>query len=275
MRKYTLCPLVALALGCGGAALRMWQESCYADGFPPKGHPSSLLLLAALLLAALLAALVARGARSVRPGGLFFGGGPVGVLLPVLSAVGFLLAAMLHLAHIALLTGFGPDSAVSPLRLILASPLELLLAVLSVPTVVCLFFLARDAGSGEGRALNSLSVLFPAAYGWVWLIDLYRRSVSDPILWDYVFLMLAVAALLIAAMGRAGFSFADGSPFLTVFFGLLGLFLAPIAFVQASDLSTRFSLAAMSLYVLAGLLGLLKDLPMPVTKIETEETSDE
>ena len=46
MRKYNLCPLVALALGCGGAALRMWQQSRYADGFPPTGDLSSLLLIA-------------------------------------------------------------------------------------------------------------------------------------------------------------------------------------------------------------------------------------
>ena len=72
-----------------------------------------------------------------------------------------------------------------------------------------------------------------------------------------------------------GFSFSDGKPFVTVFFGLLGLFLAPIAFLQASDFPARLSLIAMTLYVLAALLGLLKDRPMPTTKIETEESSDE
>lgn len=275
MRKYTLCPLVALALGCGGAALRMWQESCYTDGFPPAGHLSSLLLIGLCVLAGLLSVLAARGARKFRCGAYFSGSDMPGAALFVLSAAGFLIAAMLHLLQIAAVTGMGPDSSVSPLFILAAAPLELLLAVLAVPTVVCLAFLAKDAKAGKGRTMNSLTVLLPAAYGWVWLIDLYRRSVSNPILWDYIFLMLAVVSLLVAAVGRAGFSFSDGKPFPTVFFGLFGLFLAPIAFLQASDLPARFSLIAMTLYVLAALPGLLKDQPMLTTKIETEESSDE
>jgi hypothetical protein len=281
MRKFNLCPLVALALGCGGAALRMWQESRYVDGFPPTGDLSSLLLIALSVLAALAAGFIAWRAKGLQAGGLFSGPSKMNGVVLVLSALGYLGAAMFHLAHIARITGFGPDTQVSPIVLLLAAPLELLQAILAVPAVVCLVFLAKDALGGLGRSLGSLTVLLPAACGWVSLIDLYRRSVSDPILWDYVFLLLAIVSLLLAAMARAGFSFADGNPRQAVFFGLFGLFLAPIAFVQAQEMSTRLSLIAMTLYALAALLSLLKDQPMPdpapetTIEIETEEPSDE
>lgn len=279
MRKYTLCPLVALALGCGGAALRMWQESRYVDGFPPAGDLSSLLLIGLCVPAALFAFLVARGARNFRAGALFAAPSRTGAALIALSALAFLGAAMSHLLHIIRITGIGPDVQIPPILILTAAPLELLQAVMAVPTVVCLAFSAKDAWLGEGRTLNSITTLFPAAYGWVWLIDLYRRSVSDPILWDYVFLMLAEISLLLAATGRAGFSFADGKPFLTVLFGLSGLYLTPIAFLQATGLAARLSLLALALYALAALLGLLKDQPMPEIPsdiiLETEESSDE
>ena len=279
MRKYNLCPLVALALGCGGAALRMWQTSRYVDGFPPAGDLSTLLLIALCALAALAAALVAWRAKGLQAGGLFSGPSKLNGALLILSALALLGSAMFHLLRIIQITGIGPDVQVPPLVLLRAAPLELLQAILAVPAVVCLVFLAKDALAGTGRSLGSLTVLFPAACGWVCLIDLYRRSVSDPILWDYVFLMLALISLLLAVMARAGFSFADGSPRQALFFGLFGLFLTPIAFLQAQDMATRFSLAAMTLYVLAALLGLLKDQPMPepVSDIilETEESSDE
>jgi len=278
MRKYTLCPLVALALGCGGAALRMWQESRYVDAFPPSGDLSSLLLVAACALAALLSALVAWKVKDFRAGALFSGPSPLFAVLLGLSAVSLLGCAIFHFAHIAQITGLGPDSQVSPIRILTAAPLELLLTVVAIPTVVCLVFLAKDALVGGGHSRGSLTLLFPAAYGWIWLIDLYRHSVSDPILWDYIFLMLAVVFLLLATMGRASFSFADGKPWQAIFFGLFGLFLAPIAFVQAENIPARFALGAMTLYVMAALFGLLKDEPMPPTpeyNIETEESSDE
>ena len=279
MRKYTLCPLVALALGCGGAALRMWQESRYTDGFPPTGDLSSLLLIALCVLAAAGAALLARRSRELRPGALFSGPSRMIGALLILSSLAFLGSAIFHLVHIIRITGIGPDVQVSPLVILTAAPLELLQTILSVPTVVCLVFLAKDALVGEGRSLDSLTVLLPAVCGWLWLIDLYRRSVSDPIVWDYVFLMLAIVVLLLAVMARAGFSFADGNPRQTVFFGLFGLFLTSIAFLQAQDMPARLSLAAFSLYVLAALLGLLSDQPMPEPQsdiiLETEESSDE
>lgn len=281
MRKYTLCPLVALALGCGGAALRMWQEGRYVGDFPPSGDLSSLLLVALCVLAALLSGLAAWRLKDFRAGALFSGRNPLSAGLLGLSAVFLLGCAIFHFAHIAAITGLGPDAQVSPIRILTAAPLELLLTAVAIFTVVCLAFLARDALAGEGRSHGSLTTLFPAAYGWIWLIDLYRRSVSDPILWDYVFLMLAVIFLLLAAMGRAAFSFADGSAWQMIGIGLFGLFLAPIAFVQAQDTATLFALGAMTLYALAALFGLLKNQPMPeatpeiTTEIETEESSDE
>ena len=184
MRKYTLCPLVALALGCGGAALRMWQESRYTDGFPPTGDLSSLLLIALCVLAAAGAALLAQRSRELRPGALFSGPSRMNGALLILSALAFLGSAIFHLVHIIRITGIGPDVQVPPLVILTAAPLELLQAILSVPTVVCLVFLAKDALVGEGRSLDSLTVLLPAVCGWLWLIDLYRRSVSDPIVWD-------------------------------------------------------------------------------------------
>ena len=253
MRKYTLCPLAALALGCGGAALRMWQESRYADGFPPVGDLSSLLLIALCVLAAAGAALLAQRSRKLRPGALFSGPSRINGGLLILSALALLGSAVFHLVHIIRITGIGPDSQVSPMVILFTAPLELLQVILAVPAVVCLIFLAKDALIGEGRSLVSLTVLLPPACGWLFLIDLYRRSVSDPIVWDYAFLLFAIITLLVAACCRSAFALGVGKPRTALFVTLLSLPFTVTALTDCDGIHALLVLVAFLIYTLAEL----------------------
>lgn len=272
MRKHILYPLLALVLGGLGAVLRMWQLSHYEAGLPARGDPASFALLALCAAAAVLFLVLAFRSKGFQAGALFTQPSPVRAGLLLACAALLLLSAVLYLK--AVMDALAIKAAVSSFLL------ELVLAVLSVPTVVSAAYLAKNARSGYPFSRNSLTVIFPVLYCWVWLIDAYRRHTANPVLWDYVFLLLAVIALLLAAYGRSSFSFEDGKPRLTVFVSLAALFLAPIALTGQREYGLPFLCAAvgMSLYALACLSGLLLNLPMPErpeSEIQTEVSSDE
>lgn len=269
-KKIILYPLLALVLGGLGAALRMWQFSHYADGLPAEGDPASLALLVLCGAAAVLFLVLALGSKEVQAGALYTRPSPIRAGLLLACAGLLILSAVFYLKNV--LEGRAAGAALS------ASILELLLALVSIPTVVSAAYLAKDSRSGYGFSYNSLTVVFPILYCWVWLIDAYRRHTANPVLWDYVFLLLAVIALLLAAYGRAGFSFGDGKPRMTVFVSLSALFLVPIALTGHYGAASLFAILAMALYALSSLTGLLQNEPMPdfpESEQQTEVSADE
>jgi len=89
MRKYVLCPLAALALGCGGAALRM----CRPEGLSP-------LLIVLCVGGAALFAFSAFRCKDCRPGAFFTRVSPLSPMLLLVAACLFGVAAMLRLVMI-------------------------------------------------------------------------------------------------------------------------------------------------------------------------------
>ena len=262
MRKYILCPLAALALGCGGAALRM----C--------GFTLPLMLLCAVAVA--LFALWALLSKNCRGGGLFTCDGFLTPVVLILAAALLAVSAMFRLAHAATLAGVGPDSQVPPLLILTTAPMDVALALLAVPAVVALAFLAKEIRAGGEKLLGSAAVVFPALFCWVWLIDLYRSNTSDPVISHYIFLMAAVIFFLLTALGRAGFAFKDGNPRFTLFSGLCAIALFPILLTHDPAPVLVLTAAAFFLYALCTVTGLLRNLPLPQTAPETEiETETE
>jgi hypothetical protein len=62
------------------------------------------------------------------------------------------------------------------------------------------------------RAAGSYAATLPAVTGCVWLMDAYRGHAADPVLWDYVPLLLAIAAGMLFYVELAGLSATTASP---------------------------------------------------------------
>ena len=272
MRKHIFYPLLALLLGVCGALSYRKLLSGAVDGLPVPGDPAAVVLIVLCAAAGALFLFFTWKSKGIQGGALYTMPCTIRAALLLGCAALLLLSAVLHLKTVVEAYTMGGS--------LLSYVLELVLVVLSVPTVISAAFLAKDAKAGTGRSHDSLTVLFPVLYGWFWLIDVYRRHSANPVLWDYIFLLLAVISLLTAAFGRAGFSFGDGKPRLTVLSSLCALFLAPISLVSYFDLPTLLVTVGMTLYTAATLTALLRDLPMPQfpapeSEIETEVNSDE
>ena len=260
MRKSILCPALALVLGGLGAALRMRQLAGYENGLPPAGSVFSLLLLLLCAGAAVLFLLLALTAGAPPADCAFPGSHPIRAGLLLAGAGLLLLSAVLYLKDI--MDGMALGTPVGSLLL------ELILVILSVPAVISMAFLAKDAKEGNGRSRNSLTVVAPVLYCWVWLIEVYRQHTANPVLWDYVFLLLAVIALLLAAQCRAGFAFGDGKGRLAVFCSLAALFLVPISLTGWYGAAHLTATIGMTLYVLASVSAVLDASPSPKRLIQ-------
>ena len=278
MRKHILYPLLALFLGVCGAFSYWSLMLGSGDGLPAPGAPAGIALIVLCMAAVALFLFLALKSKGMQGGALYTMPCTIRAGLLLGCAAGLLFSAMLHLKTVMDVYEAGGS--------LLSCILELALVILAIPTMVSAAFLAKDAKLGGGRSHDSLTVLFPVLYGWFWLIDIYRRHSADPILWDYLYLMMAAIFLLLASHGRAGFSFGDGKPRFTVFTCLCAIFFAPISLISYFDLPTLFTTVGLTLYTAATLTALLRDLPMPEfpdpeaesdseLELETEVSDDE
>lgn len=266
MSKSKLFPFLALILGGLGAALRMWQRAAGYDegGLPVSGAPAAVVLalfLAVCALGCLLAALrqpkILDDQSAAAPRGI-----PSAALLAVSG--GLLLAGgLFSLKEVAdaylvfsqaLLT---PSEGGSELLFLLTHLLPLALAAASIPAAAALFYQAKRAKDGGAEAANPFAVLMPPFFCWLWLIETYRLHTSNPIVWDYVLLLFAVAALLASTYYRAGFALGAGKPRRTVFTSLLALFFAAAALPDCGSLAAGLILIAQALHALTELTALL------------------
>ena len=269
LKKHILIPFYALLMGVAGSLFyrQLLTEAEVLNSLPIPGSPSAIAVTIACGIALVLFLLVSFKSKGLQGGALYTAPSKVRALLLLGSAAAILFSSMLHLKTVMDVYATGVS--------LLSCFLELILVVLSVPTVVSAAFLAKDAKEGAGRSHGSLTVLFPVLYGWFWLIDVFRRHSPNPILWEYLFLMMAAVFLLLAAFGCAGFSFGDGKPRFTVFSCLCALFLAPISLVSYFDLPTLFTTVGLTLYTIATLTALLRNLPMPDFPAPEEESEPE
>lgn len=254
MRKRIFPPVLAAALGLAAALLRLWQRSTYSGGLPQAGHPSSILLPILCVLAGLYflsaAFQVRTRIRKTPPPP-----GPARRVLLFLSAAAAALSLFSYLLQIfrALVSHQG----------LLSVFLECVLALAAIPTVLALLLLSNGPCP---RRLEGYALLCPALYGWLWLIDVYRKHTANPVLWDYIFLLLCTICLLLASFYRAGFAFRLNRPHRAAFFSLCGVFLVPIALAGDRDIPSLCIALSLGLYALTVLLW--PPVPLPP---ETEE----
>lgn len=266
MRKSILYPALALGLGAIGAGLRMWQRAAGYDmtGLPVPFAAQSILLALFLLLCGGAAVYAAMGQdKTLEDQSAALPKGPsAGALLAAAGAlillggiVSLLLVGRAYL-RLDLAMYATAEERSSALRSFLSTNLlPGILALASVPTAAALLLRAKDAQSG--RAPRPFPVMMPPIFCWLWLIEVYRQHTSNPILWDYVLLLLASVALLISGYERAGFAFGIGKPRRTVFTSLAGLMLAVAALPDCGGAASALILLALALHTAVELHALL------------------
>lgn len=269
MRKSVFYPSLALGLGAAAALLRMWQRSTYdGSGLPVPFAGSSLLLAAFLGMCAggfLFLALrqpkfladqspaLPRGSQAgylfAAAGAIVLAGGTVNLLVFSRSWLDFsqTLYAYQHERQEALQTFLS------------SSLMTGVVALAAVPTAAALLIQARQSKEGAGKP-KPFAVMMPSIFGWLWLIKDFRQHTSNPILWDYVLLLLAIVALLISAYERAGFAFGVGKPRRTVFTSLSALTLAAAALPDCGGAANALTLTALACAAYAELSALLSAL---------------
>lgn len=284
MRKLDFYPALALGLGAAAAVLRMWQRAVGYDasGLPIPFAVSSVVLTVFLCLCAggfLLLALKQPKTLADQPAALPGRG----------SATMFTFAGILVLESVALaLLGMAKEYLQLSSALLVSeeSRQEYMLSYLfkhvllclrvlaSVPTAAALLVRAKHAKSGDGPP-KPFAVMMPPIFCWLLLIEVYRGHTSNPIVWDYVLLLLACVALLVSTYERAGFAFGVGKPRRTVFTTSLALLLVVAALPDCGGLANAAALIALAFQAWEELPALLRALENAPAEPDEESIQQE
>lgn len=253
-------PGTALLLGVLGALVRRWQMTSAFEGelgLHIPGAPASLAMIAFFFLAAAVFLLRAHNAPAGKePEGrlsrwdvLFAAGGDsVYLVLMILAALFTLAAAPFLFQEAAALmavrkaTGEGDNGL-----------LQVVLALCAIPACGGLVACARNAYRMRGRGRESGALLLPALLGCVWLLEAYRSNASDPVLWDYVPLLLAVGVGLLFSLDCAGLSYGTGHARRTLWLAGMTAVLCAVALASIPGRAMAMLLAGQMLYALAAL----------------------
>ena len=290
MRKPVFYPVLAVGLGILAAGLRMWQRAAGYDeaGLPIPFAVPSLVLAAFLGMCAGAGLYLAlRQPKTLEDQHAALPRGGTAAALFTAAGVLVLAGGVINLWNVfqnylawsqALYTSLEEQQAATR-RFLNANLLPGVVAVAAFPAAAALLLRAKEARAG-GEAPAVFASVMPSIFGGIWLIDVYRGHTSNPILWDYVLLLLAVAALLASAYERAGFAFGMGKPRRSTFTSHMALLLAAAALPDCGGISSAAFLIALALLTLAELPALLSALedtprrlagadPTPDTKEDT------
>lgn len=264
MRKHIYYPALALVLGGLGAVLRMWQRAAAYDesGLPVSmAAPSVVLALFLAACAGLFLFLSFQTPKTTENQSAAVQGSLYSTLLTVSGVLVLLCGAFClvtfagsYLEVSGSLYGTAQEQSQALRGFLFSHLLILALALASVPAAVALVYCSKLARTGG--ELNAFAALMPPFFCWIWLIEVYRQHTANPILWDYILLLLAVIALLVSGYYRAGFAFGAGKPRRAVFSSLLALSLTAAGLPDCGGLASAAALVGMELYTFAGLLGL-------------------
>ncbi len=253
-------PGLALVLGVLGAALRRRQLATAFEagtGFLKTGAPATAALTACLVLAAAVGLLLAGTARdrTSREGKMcrwdlvFAGNGDTTYMtLTVLAAFCTLAACPLTFPlalerMAAFKAGQGGDNGI----------LTAVVAVAALPAGWALLTAGQDAFRMRGRGRENPRLLIPGALCCVWVLEAYRVNAADPVLWNYVPLVLAAVFGLLYYMDWAALAFEGGNPRRMLCFALLTVVFSAVAAAGGPDKGTLALLAGQTMAALAAL----------------------
>lgn len=228
--------LCAFALSLAAAALRRWQLATAFEGelrLPIPLAPASVALGCALAISGAVFGLLCVRQQVVKPPrgiqrssrwdrALAAPGDPIGLAVMVLAAFLMLVASPLLFRE-----GWGmwQDFRYSVERTGNNGLLMMATAVTSLVGGGGVLAAAQAAYRGQGHGKSA--IVLPAVNGCLWLMELYRGRAADPVLWDYVPLLLAVVSGMLMYMDWGGLSSGQPRPRRTLWLaGMTGVLTA-------------------------------------------------
>ena len=236
MQERLKWPGLAVVLGILGAAARRWQLNTAfvgINGFLVKGAPATAAVLACLVLAAVLGVLLANATRDrtskegrkSRWDLTFAGEGctPYMTLMVVSAFATVAACPLLFLDAMEKMAAF-KTSGSGDNGILLA-----IVAVGALPAGWALLSTGRDAYNMKGMGRENALLLIPPAVSCVWVLEAYRSNAADPVLWNYVPLVLAAMCGLLFYVECAALSFEKGHPRRALFWGLMTVVVSAVA----------------------------------------------
>lgn len=254
-----LWPVCSAALAAVCALIRRWQLSSAFEGelkLPVSAAPASMALGCVLVIAAALTALLAlRQSVSGLPrsvGERRRWRCPLAAPGDTVSLTVMVAAAFLALAAAPLLFREGMTQWNSYRAIVRAGGQAggnngVLLILTAVTCVIAFFGLLLSAraayrGTEKGRGLITL----PAINGCIWLMESYRGHAADPVLWDYVPLLLSIVCGMLFYLDCAGLSVGAPHPRRALWLGGMTVVLSAVALVPSGGVELSGTLLTLS-----------------------------
>lgn len=135
---------------------------------------------------------------------------------------------------------------------------QAVLGAMMVPTGIALEEIARRNYRGEApKGRLSGLLLLPGYSACVWLIHAYQGHTANPVVLDYVFLLLGIVSAILAFYYQAAFSFEGPRPGRAVWCAAMAVVLLLTAMGHREDAVTMCLCGGVSLYLLTQMTVLL------------------
>lgn len=211
MRKDVFLPILALAGGCAGFALRYWQLATALDEQAllfRSGAPATLALVALLaVLAAAFLVLIRGGTSPADYAQAFYC--PTSGYMTLMAAGGFLMFAAAGLGFLEALSQFRLWQA----GIVLTPPLMLMLtAVMAVSAGLAALLLGKGNYRACLSATHPLLAALPAYTLLPWIVALYQTHSRQPETMFFVFILLGVICADLGFYFAACFAFGRPKP---------------------------------------------------------------
>ena len=243
MRRKNLISLAALLLGAVGAALRLAE---LRTGFEPgTGLPvpgaaarTALIALTAVTAAGALFIAIKLSGEYREPAGYIR---TFRVRVPLFALLQVLLGLVTAVSGLWCLGLATPPMGLEGLPKWLFAGLMVLTGA-SMAATAALAFLKRENG------LLPLTSVIPAVFFCYWMVCLYRENAGNPVLQDYCYSALAMAASSVSFYFDAGYAYGRRNLRASVFMDLSAIFLLSVAAADPAPAPLRLALAAAALY---------------------------
>lgn len=222
--KDQVTTFLLLLAGIAGAVLRGFELRFAFDpvtGLAERFHPFTISLLALSAAVFVLLIIYMATHRMTTQFGYdqaFEARGAGGAVLPVAAAAALAVSALFAFRqYIDKTSDFG----------ILAFGILAALAVWSVLRVS-----VGVASKNMPKSAN-IMIIIPIFWACFWLIVIFQKNAADPVIFDYIYMMLASIATTLFIYSSAGYAFGRGSAFKTRLFSGCAVYFSMVALLGA------------------------------------------
>lgn len=250
MRKCYYLPILSLLLGVAGAFFRERQMATGfdSDGLAVYGNIWAILLAVLSAVAAVLFILFLFKLKTAGP----VDGAEIGVRTPVYPVVCGVASAFLLAA--------GMIGLIEYIRFETDILRNLLLSAFAVITALCTASVSLVIYKGKDMKNTGIISTLPVFFMCFWLIVAYREHAANPVIYDYVYQMLAIICGTMGFFYSAGFVFGKNKPARAVFFMLMSVFFSLVIIAETQTIADIMFFVFLCVYMFTRAFSVLHNL---------------